>query len=80
MAAPTRAAYSSAGGYSNQIAMTIPIPAAAEVMASLRWCHASAFTAPLPVALPDRQTNRNSVSLMTMTPTRTARVYFAGTG
>jgi hypothetical protein len=51
-AAATKAAQSSADSQPGppQSATAMPMKAAAEVMASLRWCHASAFTAVLPVS------------------------------
>ena len=41
--------------------------AAAEVMASVRWCQASVRTAVLPTVSPTLKTNRNRVSLVTTT-------------
>ena len=46
-----------------QSATPMPIKAAVDVNASLRWCHASALTALLPVSVPTRSTRRNKISL-----------------
>ena len=42
-----------------------------DMMASLRWCQASVFTAELSPALPSRETNRNKPSFTTTTTTST---------
>jgi hypothetical protein len=52
--------------------------AAAEVSASLRWCQASAARSELSVSADTLSTVRNSDSLMTTTPSRTANVQGAG--
>ncbi len=56
----------------------MPMKAAAEVRASLRWCQASAFTAVLATSFPTRNTQRERIALITITPTSTARVKGAG--
>ena len=55
-------------------ATLMPTPAATDVMASLRWCQASVFTAELSKTLPSSETNRNKPSFTTTTTTRTMRV------
>ena len=56
----------------------MPTNAAAEVMASLRWCQASAWTAVLPTSCPTRCTRRKSVSFTSTTATSTTSVKGAG--
>ena len=56
----------------------MPMNAAPDVIASLRWCQASVLTAVLPAASPARATNRNSISLATTTTTSTISVNGAG--
>jgi len=58
--------------------MLMPMKAAAEVMASLRWCHASVFTALLSTLAPSLSTKRNKPSLTTITPTSTKSVKGSG--
>src|ERR1043166_2972511 len=54
-------------------AIEIPTNAAAEVIASERWCQASAATAWLPSSWAPRNTRRNRVSLMATTTTSTIK-------
>src|ERR1700689_5976991 len=64
-----RAAQSSAAGFRVQRAMDIPTKAKLDVIASLKWCHASLSTALLSKPFPTSETYREST---TLTPT-TAR-------
>ena len=59
-------------------AMLMPTNAASDVIASDRWCHASAVSATLADFSPAAATRRNNNSLMTTTPTSTTRVNGAG--
>ena len=52
-------------------ATRMPTSAATDVMASERWCQASARTALLPISSPSAATRRNMTSLTTMTTTST---------
>ena len=56
----------------------MPMKAAAEVIASLRWCQASALTAVLLTSSLTLSTRRKSTSFTTITPTSTMRVNGAG--
>ncbi len=76
--AATSAAQSSASGIFVHRATVMPIAAAAEVMASERWCQASARTAPLCTSEPTASTDRKRVSLTTTTPSSTSRVNGSG--
>ena len=59
-------------------ATEMPTKAAAEVIASERWCQASAETTVLPTDSPSRRTRRNHSSLTMITPTSTTRVNARG--
>lgn len=59
-------------------ATLIPTAAASEVIASLRWCQASASTTELCIDAPSRDTNRNNPSFTATTPTNASSVNARG--
>jgi len=61
-----------------QSAIEMPTNAAADVTASLRWCHASALTAVLPMSIPIARTRRARIHFVAITATSTTSVHAAG--